>query len=252
MDMTRLTHARAARCRLHRFSRLGALVLAGLLAFLLVALSLAYVLLHGQLAAQPAASPFAFSAQRASDGLDPNLLSDPAHYDTRPCASAPSDGACSGKYPVTPLHVSPTFGVQQGAGACLDQFSHVIENQHLTDSQGQDEGVLQLWWSPTCLSAFGHLSLSFAPSQVSSLSIWVQSESYGWFQQISQLPPWPLAIQETGPVPGGDLTQLELYSPLLYSPTTPVSAQISVQLTNGESFVANTASYTAGVEQYRM
>jgi hypothetical protein len=54
-------------------------------------------------------------------------------------------------------------------------------------------------------------------------------------------------IQQTGPVAGSDLTQQELYSPLIYAPVAPTSASIAIQLADGFEYRNATASYATGV-----
>ncbi len=56
------------------------------------------------------------------------LVADPASYDTRLCAANPSPDICNGKYPISPPHVAPSFGVQNGAGAYIDSRHKVVEN----------------------------------------------------------------------------------------------------------------------------
>ena len=190
------------------------------------------------------------STANAHEGLDPNLLVDPANYDTRPCAAHPSAAICNGRYPVTPPHVPPTQAVGQGAGACIDSASRLVEDQSLTDGNGAVVGDLQLRWLPTCRSYYGYVSFTFPRSQVSRISIWIQSESYGWFQRISLLPPQANQVEQTGPVTGSALFDQGLYSPLLYAPSDNVSAHIDIELANGTTFGNGTSAYAAGILQY--
>jgi hypothetical protein len=220
---------------------------------LLLIVFTAPIAIHTHTADAP--SRFALSANAAtqSQELDPNRLEDPAAYDTRPCVQQPSDANCSGKYPVTPPHVSPTVGVKNGAGACIDQTSKVLENQPITDGNGNTVGTLQLWWSARCSSYFSVLSLSISPSQVSSAEVWVQEESSNgfvqWFDSFSNLPPTVTAQQATGPVAGTDLTNEDLYSPLIFVPSAPTSAHIALQLTDGRAFANFSASFGNGIKQ---
>jgi hypothetical protein len=203
-------------------------------------------------------SPRALSSavQQASQqlGLDPNQLEDPATYDTRPCVHAPSDATCSGKYPVSPQHVEPVFAVPHGAGACIDRASKFVENQPITDTNGHAVGTLQLLWMPPCRSYYGYVSFNFPLDQVAQAEIWVQKESTNgfvqWFDNFSQLPPTVTGTQTTGPVAGSALTNQELYSPLIYAPTDPVSAHIDIQLADGAEFGDGTSSFANGVFQY--
>jgi hypothetical protein len=118
---------------------------------LITAFSLVDITAHGA----EAARALSFSAKNVTQrlGLDHNRLEDPASYDTRPCVQHPSDATCSGKYPVSPPHVSSSLGVQQGAGACIDKHSAIVENQVIADARGHDVGNLQIFWLPTCLSS---------------------------------------------------------------------------------------------------
>src|SRR5881275_754837 len=92
---------------------------------LITAFSLLVMRTHGA----EAALSLPFSAQNANQRLrlDPNGLEDPANYDTRPCVQHPSDSTCSGKFPVSPPHVSSALAVQNGAGACIDKHSAIVE-----------------------------------------------------------------------------------------------------------------------------
>jgi hypothetical protein len=184
-----------------------------------------------------------------SESIDPNRLSNPASYDTRPCEKAPSQATCNGKYPVTPATVPVPVGIQQGAGACMNGESRVIESQDLTDRSGH-VGTLQLRWLPLCGSYSSRLSLAVSPDQIETLSIWTQTERYGWFEQFSGLPPFPTGIEQTGPVSGSNLPSQELSSPLIFSPSDPVSATIHLELTNGSIYGNFTSSYSFGVKQY--
>jgi hypothetical protein len=203
-----------------------------------------------------AARALPFSAQNANQrlGLDPNRLEDPANYDTRPCVQHPSEATCSGKFPVSPPHVSPALAVQNGAGACIDKHSAIVENQVIADTRGHDVGNLQIFWLPTCRSSYGYISFSFSLNQVTQASIWIQTESDSnfvqWFQNVTGLAPAVHHFQQTGPVAGSDLTQQELYSPLIYAPAAPTSASIDIQLADGSEYGNATASYAAGVKQY--
>jgi len=238
----------------HHISRMRLIALVTLCcSLLLILLTASFAAIHTH---QAGALPrFALSANTAtqSQGLDPNRLEDPAAYDTRPCVQQPSDANCSGRYPVTPPHVSPTLGVQNGAGACIDQTSRVLENQLITDGNGNTVGTLQLWWSARCSSYFSVLSLSVSPSQVGSAEVWVQEESSNgfvqWFDSISNLPPTVTAQQATGPVTGTDLTNEDLYSPLIFVPSAPTSAHIALQLTDGRAFANYSASFGNGIKQ---
>jgi hypothetical protein len=195
------------------------------------------------------------SAQQSA-GLDPTtLVGNPAGWDTRLCAFRPSDQNCSGKYPVSPPHVAPSFGTKNGAGACIDGSSKVIENQVIMDGTGAAQGNLELWWLPTCHSYFAYVSFSYTPAQVTSAAIWIQTETYGWFQQLSQLPPQSNAVEQTGPLSGTTLASSEelgsqLYSPLIYAPSDTVSASIDLEVAGGISLGNSTCSYAAGVQQY--
>lgn len=228
------------------------------LATLLLCFSLltafAIVVVHAHESAAPHA--LAFTAQQTNQqlGLDPNRLEDPASYDTRPCAHAPSEATCSGKYPVTPQHVHATFAVRNGAGACIDRASKIVENQLITDTQRNTVGTLQMRWMPPCRSYYANVSFTFPLDQVTQIEIWVQTESTNgfvqWFDNFSQLPPTVTGTQTTGPVTGNDLTNQELYSPLIFAPTDPVSAHIDIQLADGSEFGDGTSSFANGVFQY--
>ncbi len=202
----------------------------------------------------------AANGAQASQGLDPTkLIADPASFDTRPCAANPSPDSCNGKYPVSPPHMSPSYSVQIGAGACIDGSHKIVENQVITDTAGNAVGTLQLWWLGRCRSYFGFVSFSFPLSQVQSASILVQIETSNgflqWFDNVSQLPPLVTGTEQTGPVSGSTLTTdfmlgQQLYSPLIYSPSDPVSAHIDIELSGGISYANYTASYAGGVKQY--
>ena len=159
----------------------------------------------------------------------------------------PSDTTCSGNFPVSPPHVSPALAVQKGA--CIDKHSTIVENQVIADTRGHDVGNLQIFWLPTCRSSYGYVSFSFPLNQVTQASIWIQTESDSnfvqWFQNVTGLAPAVHHFQQTGLVAGSDLTQQELYSPLIYAPAAPTSASIDIQLTDGSEYA--TASYAAGV-----
>jgi hypothetical protein len=195
-----------------------------------------------------AASTLSMAANgaQASQGLDPTkLIADPASFDTRPCAANPSLDTCNGKYPVSPPHVSPSFGVQIGAGACIDDSHKIVENQVISDTTGNAVGTLQFWWLGRCRSYFGSVSFSFPLSQVQSVSILVQTETSNgflqWFDNVSQLPPLVTGSEQTGPISGSTLATdvklgQQLYSPLIYIPSDPVSAHIDIELNGGISY----------------
>jgi hypothetical protein len=205
-------------------------------------------------APSPGAGSLSYSLNNAtaSLNLDPNRLQDPATYDTRACVRNPSTATCNGLYPVTPQHVSPALGVKLGAGSCIDKTSKIVENQQIMDGTGTAVGTFQLWWLPTCRSAFGYVSFDFPASQLTSIQVWAQTETYGWWEQISQLPPWANDIEQTGPVPGSAIEQghNDLYSPLIYAPADNVSAHIAIDRADGASFGNFTGTYKAGVFQY--
>lgn len=237
------------------------LALAAFLALSLAgaALSVAVLRTHHSTGAASALSLDANGAQ-ISQGLDPTtLIANPASYDTRPCAAHPSPNTCNGEYPVSPPHVNPSYGAKNGAGACIDGSSKVVENQVITDTSGNAVGTLQLWWLGRCQSYFGFVSYSFAPSQVQSADILVQTETnngfWQWFDTASQLPPMVTGSQETGPLSGSTLASTpslgqQFYSPLIFSPSDPVSAHIDIVLNGGIEFADYTASYSGGVKQY--
>jgi hypothetical protein len=219
---------------------------------LITAFSLLVIRAHGA----EAARALPFSAQNANQrlGLDPNRLKDPANYDTRPCVQHPSEATCSGKFPVSPPHVSPALAVQNGAGASIDKYSAIVENQVIAYTRGHDVWNLQIFWLPTCRSSYGYVSFSVPLNQVTQASIWIQTESDSnfvqWFQNVTDLAPAVHHFQRTGPVAGSDLTQQELYSPLIYALAAPTSASIDIQLADGSEYGNATASYAAGVKQY--
>jgi hypothetical protein len=220
---------------------------------LLLGVSLAFLLFSppAQRWGQARTFSLALGMAQASLGLDPSRLNNPASYDSRPCAHHPSSATCNGIYPVTPPAVSPAQGRRQGAGACIDERSWVVEEQTITDAQGQPMGHLQLRWMPTCTSYYGTLSFTLPPSQIRHLSVWAQSERYGWWEQLSQQPPFPTHLEQSGPVSTAALGTQELYSPLLYSPAEPVSAGLDLELTDGTLYGKRTASYATGIQQYR-
>jgi len=202
----------------------------------------------------------AANGAQSSQDLDPTkLIADPASFDTRPCVPHPSSDTCNGKYPVSPPHLSPSFGVQIGAGACIDDSHKIVENQVITDAAGHAVGTLQLWWLGRCRSYFGYVSFSFPLSQVQSASILVQSETSNgflqWFDNVSQLPPSVTGTEQAGPVSGSTLGSdgmlgQQLYSPLIFSPSDPVSTHIDIELSGGISYANYSASYVGGVKQY--
>lgn len=210
---------------------------------LITAFSLLVMRTHGA----EAALSLPFSAQNANQRLrlDPNGLEDPANYDTRPWVQHPSDSTCSGKFPVSPPHVSPALAVQNGAGACIDKHSAIAENQMIADTRGHDVGNLQIFWLPTCRSSYGYVSFSFPLNQVTQASIWIQTERDSnfvqWFQNVTGLAPAVHHFQQTGPVAGSDLTEQELYSPLIYAPAAPTSASIDILLADGSEYGNATA-----------
>jgi hypothetical protein len=219
---------------------------------LIAALSL--LALHALGRSSPSALSSAANGTEQAQGLNPNMLEDPATYNARPCLANPSDATCSGIYPVTPQHVSAQLGVPNGAGACIDKHSKIAENQVITNTSGKNVGNLRIFWLPTCQAYFGTVSFSFPLSQVTQASIWVQTESNSnfvqWFEQASGLAPAVHHFQQTGPVTGADLTQQELYSPLIWAQGDPTSVYIDIQLADGEEYGNFTASYSAGVEAY--
>jgi hypothetical protein len=248
---TQLTRPRVRRWHL--------LALTAFLVCCLLGMALSVVVLRAQRSGSTSALSMAANGASVSQGIDPTtLIADPASYDTRPCAAHPSPDTCNGKYPVSPPHVAASLGVQQGAGACIDGSHKVLENQVITNSAGNAVGTLQLWWLPRCSSYFGYVSFSFPLSQVQSADILVQSETsngfWQWFDNASQLPPQVTGTQETGPVSGSTLASSEqlgqqLYSPLIFSTSDPVSAHIDIELSGGISYADFTASYRDGVKQ---
>ncbi len=222
-----------------------------LVCYLVVTALSVVALREGRLGVVSALSMEALGTQ-SSQGLDPSkLIADPASFDTRPCVTNPSPDTCNGKYPVTPPHVSPSFAAQMGAGACIDESHKVVENQATSDTDGHAVGTLQLWWLGRCRSYFGYVSFSFPLSQVQSASILVQTETCNgflqWFDNVSQLPPSVTGTEQTGPVSGGTLGSdgmlgQQLYSPLIYSPSDPVSVHIDIELSGGISYANSSAS----------
>lgn len=220
--------------------------LAGVLLTGSVLTTLSLVLLHTQRSwIHSSALVNSLSQAHMSQGLDPTTLyADPTSYDTRPCASAPSDGTCTGKYPVIPPLVKLATAVQNGAGACIDKSSITVESVPLTDFLGTSQtqiatGSLQLTWLPTCQSYIATLWFTYPPTQVSSAYVYVQSMS------------WLPRVQQTGPVSGGALTLYtglgnQLYSPLLWS-TDPVYAGYNIELKDGTSMTDETCDDVAGV-----
>lgn len=149
--------------------------------------------------------------------------------------------------------------MQIGAGACIDDSHKIVENQVITDTAGNAISTLQLWWLGRCRSYFGVVSFSFPLSQVQSASILAQTETSNgfiqWFDNVSQLPPLVTGTEQTGQVSGrtlgsSDMLGQQLYSPLIYSPSDPVSAHIDLELSGGISYANYTASYAGGVKQY--
>jgi hypothetical protein len=236
------------------------LALSAVLACCLLAMVVSVAVLRAQRSGSATGLSMTVNGANVSQGIDPTtLVADPASYDTRPCLAHPSPDTCNGRYPVSPPHVSPAFGAHNGAGACIDGSHKILENQVLTDATGNAVGTLQLWWLPSCSSYFGYVSFSFPPSQVQSAAILVQSETSNgfiqWFDNISQLPPQVTGTQEAGPLPGSAFASTaslgqQLYSPLIYSASDPVSAHIDIELSGGITYGDFTASYQGDVKQY--
>ena len=232
--------------RHHRVRRWHLLALTDFLVSCLAVTALSVVVLREHPLYAASTLSMAANGAQASQGLDPTkLIADPASFDTRPCAANPSPDACNGKYPVSPPHVSPSFGVQIGAGACIDDSHKIVENQVISDTTGNAVGTLQFWWLGRCRSYFGSVSFSFPLSQVQSVSILVQTETSNgflqWFDNVSQLPPLVTSSEQTGPISGSTLATdvklgQQLYSPLIYSPSDPVSAHIDIELNGGISY----------------
>jgi hypothetical protein len=217
--------------RRHRVRRWHLPALRAFLVCCLVVTALSVVALReGRFGVVSALTMEALGTQ-SSQGLDPTkLIADPASFDTRPCAANPSPDTCNGKYPVSPPHVSPSFGGQMGAGACIDDSHKIVENQVISDSAGHAIGTLQFWWLGRCRSYFGYVSFSFPLSQVQRASILVQTETRNgflqWFDNVSQLPPSVTGTEQTGPVSGATLGSdatlgQQLYSLLIFSPNDP-------------------------------
>jgi hypothetical protein len=131
----------------------------------------------------------------------------------------------------------------------MDRKNWIGETQNITNGAGNVVGVLQLRWLPTCKSYYGYVSFNFPLRQVKEASIWVQTERYSWGDKISTHPPFFTRIEQTGPVKGSNLTRQELYSPLIYSPSDPVSATIDIELTDGSLYGNFTDSFSAGHQQ---
>jgi len=232
--------------RHHRVRRWHLLALTDFLVSCLAVTALSVVVLREHPLYAASTLSMAANGAQASQGLDPTkLIADPASFDTRPCAANPSPDTCNGKYPVSPPHVTPSFGVQIGAGACIDDSHKIVENQVISDTTGNAVGTLQFWWLGRCRSYFGSVSFSFPLSQVQSVSILVQTETSNgflqWFDNVSQLPPLVTGSEQTGPISGSTLATdvklgQQLYSPLLYSPSDPVSAHIDIELSGGISY----------------
>jgi hypothetical protein len=246
--------------RCHRVRRWHLLAVAAFLVCCLTVTALGVVVLHAHRPTATSALAMAANGAQSSQGLDPTkLIADPASFDTRPCAANPSPDTCNGKYPVSPPHVSPSLGVQIGAGACIDGSHKIVENQIITDTAGKAVGGLQLWWLGRSHAYFGYVSFSLPLSQVQSASILVQTETRNrllqWFDNVSQLPPLVTSTEQTGPVSGrtlasSDMLGQQLYSPLIYSPSDPVSAHIDIELSAGIRYANYTASYAGAVKQY--
>lgn len=238
----------------HRGPWLRPAILCSVLCCLLLVAALSLLALHIQGSGAPSVLASAANGTEQAQGLDPNMLEDPVTYNARPCLANPSDATCSGIYPVTPPHVSPRLAVQNGAGACIDKKSTIPENQVITDTSGNAVGNLQIFWLASCQAYFGTVSFSFPLNQVAQASIWVQTESDSnfvqWFQAFTGLAPAVHHFQQTGPVAGANLTQQELYTPLIWAPGAPTSVYIDIQLANNSEFANTTASYKAGVRQY--
>src|SRR5207248_584533 len=98
-------------------------------------------------------------------------------------------------------------------------------------------------------SYYGYVSFNFPLKQIQEASIWVQTERYSWGEKISKSPPFFTRIEQTGPVRGSNLTRQELYSPLIYSPSDPVSATIDIELADGSQYGNSTDAYSAGSKQ---
>ena len=236
------------------------LALSACLGVLLLIMVVSVVALRAQRASSAAGLSMAANGAHVSQGIDPTMLAaDPESYDTRPCLAHPSPDTCDGRYPVTPPHVSPAFGAQNGAGACIGGSHKILENQVITDAAGNAVGTLQLWFLPSCSSYFGYVSFAFPLNAVQSAEILVQSETsngfWQWFDSVSLLPPQVTGTQETGPVSGSTLASTsslgqQLYSPLVYSTSDPVSAHIAIELNGGISYSNFTASYQGDVKQY--
>jgi len=246
--------------RHHRVRRWHLLALTDFLVSCLAVTALSVVVLREHPLYAASTLSMAANGAQASQGLNPTkLIADPASFDTRPCAANPSPDTCNGKYPVSPPHVYPSYGVQIGAAACIDDSHKIVENQVISDTTGNAVGTLQFWWLGRCRSYFGSVSFSFPLSQVQSVSILVQTETSNgflqWFDNVSQLPPLVTGSEQTGPISGSTLATdvklgQQLYSPLIYSPSDPVSAHIDIELSGGISYANYTASYAGGVKQY--
>ncbi len=96
-----------------------------------------------------------------------------------------------------------------------------------------------------------------SPSRTASILVQTETSNgfLQWFDNVSQLPPLVTGSEQTGPVTGNTLASdfmlgQQLYSPLIYSPSDPVSAHIDIELSGGISFANYTASYAGGVKQY--
>jgi hypothetical protein len=179
----------------------------------------------------------------------PNMLKGPLLYDTRLCVQHPSSTNCDGRYPVMPEHISPQLSSQNGWAECMDRKNWIGETQNIVNGVGNVVGLLQLRWLPACKSYYGYVNFNFPLNQVQEASIWVQTERYSWGDKISKHPPFFTRIEQTGPVKGSNLTRQELYSPLIYSPSDPVSATIDIKLIDGSQYGNFTDAFFAGSQQ---
>jgi hypothetical protein len=188
---------------------------------------------------------FHMAVRPPSRALAPSLTGDaltfspsPVHsFDARPCVKMPSSQTCNG---ILPFFPHGFFERGDGAGACYDTQSQLMEAQEIKDAQNTIIGSMQLLYFPKCQTYSAHLLYQATHPQGNSIQAEVdQFNANPLSQALNSFATWsgfdaeeelsPDAVQSTGVV-----SDYDVWTPMVYSPTAPVQA--TAQVGHGDVF----------------